>query len=125
MNKSTQFLSLLTLLLTLSNCSWKPEKEVVTVEKVIKPTIAVVPKPKPIQMKNAEIIVITEKNLDSVMERIKKEQGNFVVYAMNPASFKALALNFEQIKRYIEQQQEVIIYYEKSVTDNSQKSDKK
>ncbi len=125
MNKSTQFLSLLTLLLTLSNCSWKPEKEVVTVEKVIKPTIAVVPRPKPIQMKNAEIIVITEKNLDSVMERIKKEQGNFVVYAMNPASFKALALNFEQIKRYIEQQQEVIIYYEKSVTDNSQKSDKK
>ena len=125
MNKSTQFLSLLTLLLTLSNCSWKPEKEVVTVEKVIKPTIAVVPRPKPIQMKNAEIIVITEKNLDSVMERIKKEQGNFVVYAMNPASFKALALKFEQIKRYIEQQQEVIIYYEKSVTDNSQKSDKK
>ena len=125
MNKSTQFLSLLTLLLTLSNCSWKPEKEVVTIEKVIKPTIAVVPRPKPIQMKNAEIIVITEKNLDSVMERIKKEQGNFVVYAMNPASFKALALNFEQIKRYIEQQQEVIIYYEKSVTDNSQKSDKK
>ena len=125
MNKSTQFLSLLTLLLTLSNCSWKPEKEVVTIEKVIKPTIAVVPRPKPIQMKNAEIIVITEKNLDSVMKRIKKEQGNFVVYAMNPASFKALALNFEQIKRYIEQQQEVIIYYEKSVTDNSQKSDKK
>ena len=72
MNKSTQFLSLLTLLLTLSNCSWKPEKEVVTIEKVIKPTIAVVPRPKPIQMKNAEIIVITEKNLDSVMERIKK-----------------------------------------------------
>ena len=125
MNKSTQFLSLLTLLLTLSNCSWKPEKEVVTVEKVIKPTIAVVPRPKPIQMKYSEIIVITEKNLDSVMKRIKKEQGNFVVYAMNPASFKALALNFEQIKRYIEQQQEVIIYYEKSVTDNSQKSDKK
>ena len=74
MNKSTQFLSLLTLLLTLSNCSWKPEKEVVTIEKVIKPTIAVVPRPKPIQMKNAEIIVITEKNLESVMKRIKKEQ---------------------------------------------------
>ncbi len=125
MNKSTQFLSLLIALLLLSSCSWKPEKEIVTVEKIIKPTIAVVPRPKPIQMKNAEIIVITEKNLKSVMERIKKEQGNFVVYAMNPASFKSLALNFEQIKRYIEQQQEVIIYYEKSVTDNSQKSDKK
>jgi hypothetical protein len=115
----------LTLLLLLSSCSWKPEKEIVTVEKIIKPTIAVVPRPKPILMKDAEIIVITEKNLTSVMERIKKEQGNFVVYGMNPASFKALALNFEQIKRYIEQQQEVIIYYEKSVTDNSQKSDKK
>ena len=77
------------------------------------------------KMQDTEIIVITEKNLKAVMNRIKKEQGNFVVYGMNPVSFKALALNFEQIKKYIEQQQEVIIYYEKSVTDDSQKSDKK
>jgi len=125
MKKLNSCLSLLTVLLLISSCSWKPEKEIVTVEKIIKPTIAVVPRPKPIKMQDTEIIVITEKNLKAVMNRIKKEQGNFVVYGMNPVSFKALALNFEQIKKYIEQQQEVIIYYEKSVTDDSQKSDKK
>ena len=125
MKKLNSCLSLLTVLLLLSSCSWKPEKEIVTVEKIIKPTIAVVPRPKPIKIQDTEIIVITEKNLKSVMNRIKKEQGFFVVYGMHPVSFKALALNVEQIKKYIEQQQEVILYYEKSVTDDSQKSDKK
>tara|TARA_B100000519_G_C13857045_1_gene257066 strand:+ start:29 stop:406 length:378 start_codon:yes stop_codon:yes gene_type:complete len=125
MKKSIKCLGLLTLLLLLSNCSWKPEKEIVTVEKIIKPTIAVVPRPSPIKMKNTEIIVITEKNLKVVMEKLKKEQGDFVVYAMNPTSFKSLALNFEQLKKFIEQQKEIILYYEKSVTEDSQKSDKK
>ena len=32
-------------------------------------------------------------------------------------SFENLAINMEQIKRYIEQQNEVILYYEKAVKD--------
>ena len=34
---------------------------------------------------------------------------------MNADSFQALALNFEQIKRFIEEQNQVILYYEKAV----------
>ena len=47
---------------------------------------------------------------------MKAGQGQFVIYGLDPQSFKNLALNFEQIKRYIEQQNEVILYYEKAVT---------
>ena len=102
-------------ILLLSSCSWKPEKEVVTVEKVIAPTIAIVQKPKPIKMLDANIIVITEKNLPEVIKKVKAGIGEFVVYGLDPASFKNLALNFEQIKRYIEQQNQIILYYEKAV----------
>ena len=102
-------------ILLLSSCSWKPEKEVVTVEKVIAPTIAIVQKPKPIKMLDANIIVITEKNLPEVIKKVKAGMGEFVIYGLDPASFKNLALNFEQIKRYIEQQNEIILYYEKAV----------
>ena len=102
-------------ILLLSSCSWKPEKEVVTVEKVIVPTIAIVQKPKPIKMLDANIIVITEKNLPEVIKKVKAGMGEFVIYGLDPASFKNLALNFEQIKRYIEQQNEIILYYEKAV----------
>ena len=102
-------------ILLLSSCSWEPEKEVVTVEKVIAPTIAIVQKPKPIKMLDANIIVITEKNLPEVIKKVKAGMGEFVIYGLDPASFKNLALNFEQIKRYIEQQNQIILYYEKAV----------
>lgn len=111
----------LTPLLIISSCSWKPEKEVVTVEKVITPTIAIAQKPKPIKMLDANIIVITEKNLQEVIKKVKAGQGQFVIYGLDPESFKNLALNFEQIKRYIEQQNEVILYYEKAVTPKEKK----
>ena len=47
--------------------------------------------------------------------------GEFVIYGLDPASFKNLALNFEQIKRYIEQQKEVILYYEEAVKTKEDK----
>ena len=119
MNKLTKCLVASTLLL--SSCSWKPEKEIVTVEKVIKPTIAIAQKPKAIKMLDAKIIVITEKNLQEVIKKVKAGMGEFVIYGLDPASFKNLALNFEQIKKYIEQQNEVILYYEKAVKPEEEK----
>ncbi|MEC7127989.1 MAG: hypothetical protein VXW67_04800, partial [Bacteroidota bacterium] len=58
----------------------------------------------------------TEKNLPEVIKKVKAGMGEFVIYGLDPASFKNLALNFEQIKRYIEQQNQIILYYEKAVT---------
>ena len=107
--------------LLLSSCSWKPEKEIVTVEKVITPTIAVAQKPKAIEMLDAKIIVITEKNLQEVVKKVKAGMGEFVIYGLDPVSFKNLALNFEQIKRYIEQQKQIILYYEKAVKPKEEK----
>lgn len=108
-------------ILLLSSCSWKPEKEIVTVDKVIMPTIAIAQKPKSIKMLDADIIVITENNLPEVIKKVKAGMGEFVIYGLSPESFKNLALNFEQIKRYIEQQQEIILYYEKAVKPKEEK----
>jgi hypothetical protein len=79
------------------------------------PAIRIVPRPDPIEMKNADIVVVTEANLDEVIARVKQEQGDFVLYAMTAQSFEGLALNFEQIKRFIEAQNAVILYYEEAV----------
>ena len=61
--------------------------------------------------------MITEKNLQEVINRVKDMQGSFVVYALDPKSFESLAINMEQIKLYIEKQKQIILYYEKAVTD--------
>lgn len=108
-------------LLTVSACSRLPEKEVVTVPTIVEtpnidaPTIRIVRRPQPVELKNADIIVVTEANLQEVIDRVKNTQGEFVLYAMTASSFEALALNFEQIKRFIEEQEQIVLYYEKSV----------
>ena len=118
MKKLTLYLMPLLILLLVSSCSnFRAEKEIVTVEKIIKPTIALATKPNAVIMKNADVIVITENNLDDVIQKVKALQGGqFVVYGLDLKSFENLAINMEQIKRYIEQQNEVILYYEKAVT---------
>ena len=40
-----------------------------------------------------------------------------MVYGLDLKSFENLAINMEQIKRYIEQQNEVILYYEKAIRE--------
>ena len=112
------------MLVTLNACSLfrAPEKEVVTVPTVVEtvrieaPVIKIVSRPEPIKMKDSDIVVITESNLEEVIDNIKTIQGEFVLYAMTAQSFEALALNMEQIKRFIEEQNQIILYYEKAVT---------
>jgi len=106
----------------MSACSRIPEEKIVTIPTVVEtpeieaPKIYIVRRPDPVAMKDADIVVVTESNLEEVIERIKSTQGEFVLYAMTASSFEALALNLEQIKRFIEEQNEVILYYEKAVT---------
>ena len=47
-----------------------------------------------------------------------KENGDYVFYVISVRDFQRLALNMADIKRYLEQQKEIILYYEKSVTED-------
>lgn len=108
--------------LVLTACARTPEKEIVTVPTVVEvpqieaPVIQIVPRPEPVELKNADIVVVTEANLEETIARIKEMQGDFVLYAMTAQSFESLALNFEQVKRFLEQQNSIILYYEKAVS---------
>ena len=110
-------LFLVPLVILLSSCSSKPEKEIVTVETIVKPTIAIAQKPRPVEFDERKVKVITEANVQEVIQEMKTNQGQFLVYALDPVTFKNLAIGIEEIKRYIEQQNDIIVYYEKAVTD--------
>ena len=115
MNKLVIFL--VPLVILLSSCSWKPEKEIVTVETIVKPTIAIAQRPRPVEFDELKVKVITEANVQEVIQEMKTNQGQFLVYALDPVTFKNLAIGIEEIKRYVEQQNDIIIYYEKAITD--------
>ncbi len=110
-------LFLVPLVILLSSCSSKPEKEIVTVETIVKPTIAIAQRPRPVEFDELKVKVITEANVQEVIQEMKDNQGQFLVYALDPITFKNLAIGIEEIKRYIEQQNDIIVYYEKAVTD--------
>ena len=111
----------LLLLVSLSSCSWKPEKEVVVQTKIVKPVIEIKERPKGVKMLPVKFYVVTEKNYEEFKERFKKENGEFVFYAMSVPSYENLALDMAELRRYIEQQKEIIIYYEKAVKDDKEK----
>ena len=116
MKKSVIYLALLVTLL--SSCSWKPEKQIVTVDRIVKPTIAIAQKPRPVEFGDLDVKVITESNVQELIEEMKTNQGQFLVYALDPLTFKNLAIGIEEIKRYIQQQKDIIVYYEKALTDD-------
>ena len=110
-------LFLVPLVILLSSCSSKPEKEIVTVETIVKPTIAIAQRPRPVEFDELKVKVITEANVQEVIQEMKDNQGQFLVYALDPVTFKNLAIGIEEITRYIEEQNDIIVYYEKAVTD--------
>ena len=111
----------LLLLVSLSSCSWKPEKEVVVQTKIVKPVIEIKERPKGVKMLPVKFYVVTEKNYEEFKEKFKKDNGEFVFYAMSVPSYENLALDMAELRRYIEQQKEIIIYYEKAVKDDKEK----
>ena len=66
MNKLVLFLVPLAILL--SSCSSRPEKEIVTVETIVKPTIAIAQRPRPVEFDELKVKVITEANVQEVIQ---------------------------------------------------------
>ena len=66
-------------------------------------------------MNDIYFYVVTEENFEEFKEKFVKENGDLVGYVLSVRDYETLALNMAEIKRYIQQQKELIIYYEKAV----------
>ena len=119
-------LSLLLVTLLLTNCSTfkMPAKTVVKTEYIEK-VVPLQPHPKPLSMQNVEWYVVTETNFDEFITKYKKEHGEqWVFYAISVRGYEAMAFNMADIKRYLEQNQKLILYYEKAVSPNGEEESK-
>ena len=112
-------LSLLLLCLLLTNCGYlrKPEKEIVVQTVEVQKKIPLQNQPKPIDMTDVKFYVVTEENYEEFKDKFAKTNESFVFYAVSVHDYENLAINMSELYRYIKQQKEVIIYYEKAVTD--------
>ena len=125
--KNSLALILLPLLLLSSGCStWNPLKtiEIKTVE--VDRVIPTQNRPRPMKMNDIYFYVVTEQNFEEFKKRFTKENGDLVGYVLSVRDYETLALNMAELKRYLLQQKEIIIYYEKAVAPKpKEKKDKK
>ena len=109
--------SLLLLTLLLSSCGYlrKPEKEIVVKTIEVQKIVPIQPQPKPIDMIDVKFYVVTEENYEEFKEKFMKTNNDYVFYAVSVHDYENLAFNMAELYRYIRQQKEIIIYYEKAV----------
>ena len=109
--------SLLLLTLLLSSCGYirKPEKEIVVKTIEVQKIVPIQPQPKPIDMIDVKFYVVTEENYEEFKEKFMKTNNDYVFYAISVHDYENLAFNMAELYRYIRQQKEIIIYYEKAV----------
>ena len=109
--------------LVVAGCSTTEKIEVDTVVKEVK--IPIQPQPKPIKLNDVEFFVVTPDNYLEFIENLENKRGTTVYYAMTVPDYEIMALNFSEIKRYIEQQKQIILYYERMIEGSKPPSEKK
>ena len=109
--------SLLLLTLLLSSCGYirKPEKEIVVKTIEVQKIIPIQPQPKPVDMIDVKFYVVTEENFAEFKGKFMKTNNDYVFYAISVHDYENLAFNMAELYRYIIQQKEIMIYYEKAV----------
>ena len=78
--------------------------------------IPVVAQPKPLQLNDTRVFVVNKDNYEEFAKEFKEVYGELAFVALSMKDYENLALNIADIKRYVEQQKEIILYYEKAVT---------
>ena len=72
--------------------------------------------PRPLSMKGVSWYVVTEENLEEFKTRFKTDTGGALVfYAIAVGDYERMAINLADITRYIEQQKQLLVYYEQAI----------
>ena len=104
--------------LFLTGCSsLRLPAEVKTVTKIEKVTIPTVARPKPVQLNDVRVYVVNEEIYEEFVQEFTEENGELAFVALSMKDYENLALNIAELRRYINQQKNIIVYYEEAVTD--------
>ena len=105
--------------LLISGCSgiWsKPEKEVVVQTKILEKNIPIMPRPKGVKLHDVKIYVVSpSENFEQFKKEFEAKNGGDSYVAISIKDYENLSDNFAELRRYIEQQKAIIVYYEKAV----------
>ena len=93
----------------------QPEPKVVTVTNTVKTTVPLIPRPKQVQLNDVKIYVVAQENYEQFVQDFEAKNGADAYFAISIKDYENLSLNFAELRRYIEQQKQIILYYEEAV----------
>ena len=94
--------------------------EVKTVE--VERKIPAQARPKSVSLNNIYFYVVTDRNFADFKKTFEKENGDLVFYAVSVRDYETLARNMAELKRYMQQQKELIVSYAKAIKKKDKKA---
>ena len=125
MMQPINFLMVSAIALLLSSCGVvgslrTPEPEIITVTETVPVVIPKASPPKDMRLENIRIYVVSEEeNIQDFKDNFRKIHGEVVFVAISIKDYENMSLNIAEMKRYIDQQKQVILYYEDALTEEN------
>jgi len=77
--------------------------------------VPIVSRPKQVQLNDVKIYVVSKINYAEFVKAYAKKNGADSYIALSVKDYENLSLNFAELRRYIQQQKQIILYYETAV----------
>ena len=83
--------------------------------------VPIVARPTPLRLIDTRVRVVTKNNLDEFLQEFEEQYGDVAFTVLSMKDYENLAMNIADLKRFIEQQDEIIVYYEEALSDDTTK----
>ena len=105
------------------SCSLLPTKEIQVTAKPMDRTIVQPVMPREIDLKEVRWLTITPENYEEQFAVIEDQEGELVFLAMTVPDYEVMAYNMQELKRYITELKDVVVYYRKVTTKQEQENE--
>jgi hypothetical protein len=124
MTLSLSLVLIVTLLLSSGCSSILPEPKIIIQTEIVERQIPIVPLPKQVQLNDITIYVVSpEQNFEEFKAEFEAKNGADSYIAISVKDYENLSLNIAELRRYIEQQTQIILYYESAVSNTGEGED--
>jgi len=115
---------IVTLLLSSGCSSILPEPKIIIQTEIVERQIPTVSLPKQVQLNDITIYVVSpEQNFEEFKAEFEAKNGADSYIAISVKDYENLSLNIAELRRYIEQQTQIILYYESAVSNTGEGED--
>jgi|TARA_Y100000289_G_C3860016_1_gene118026 hypothetical protein len=98
------------------SCSLIPTKQIEVTAKPLERVIVQPVMPREISLREVRWLTITPENFEEQFAIIENQEGELVFLAMTVPDYEVMAYNMQEIKRYISELKDVVVYYREVTT---------